>query len=253
MPTLLELQCEFAAHLSGDNAPSAKFVADGAIPAASRVAVYRNNSRSFFENALRGTYPVIERRVGTDYFKQLATHYREVHPSRSGDLHWIGRDFAAFLAAHLADSPYVWLAELAALEWAVAAAAVAADSARAELALLSAYPPEQLGELRFAFVPSLHTLDASVPVLTVWRGNQAGLANKPVDLSSGGECVVVHRAASNNVELRRVTPAELSFLRALQCGRRLGEALDESELPLESFQRTLAWLFADGCVAAIKA
>jgi hypothetical protein len=252
MPTLRDLQGAFAAQLLDTPATPPPFVAGDAIPAASRLAVYRNNSRSFFDSALRATYPVVERRVGTDYFKQLCLRYREVHPSSSGDLHGVGRNFAAFLAEHLADSPYVWLAELAALEWAIADSAVSADSERLEIAALQGYPPDELGALRFTFVPSAHLLDASVPVLTVWRANQGESAGGPIDLSTGGECVVVHRAASNDVEMRRVALVEFRFLRALESGRPLGDAIEESELTLETLPRVLKSLFEDGLVAAIN-
>jgi len=68
----------------------AALTADG-IAAEARLQVYRNNSRALFEQALRLTFPVVLRRVGDDYFRQLAHFHRAAHPSRSGDLHDVGR------------------------------------------------------------------------------------------------------------------------------------------------------------------
>lgn len=251
MPTLRDLQRAFAAHLHGTADAPTDFAVETSLPAAARLAVYRHNSRSFFDGALRSTYPVVERRVGADYFQQLSVHYRRAYPSTRGDLHWVGQRFPAFLQSHLADSPYAWLAELAALEWAIAAAAVAPDSARVGLEGLRGVAPEHLSAVRFRLIPSLATVEASVPVLTVWRANQSGVASVPVDLSSGGECVLVYRNVEDIVELRGVTPRELAFVRALRSERSLEQALDESDLALDTLQRALAHLFTDGCVAEI--
>ena len=101
MPALREVQRAFGTWLLGrtDDAPD---WADGnEVSPESRLRVYRNNSRALFEQALQLTYPALCRRVGTDYFRQLVHHYREAHPSRSGDLHDVGRSFPGFLAAHL--------------------------------------------------------------------------------------------------------------------------------------------------------
>ncbi len=251
MPTLREIQSAFAAHLlTAADAPTS-FVVDAAIPAAARLAVYRHNSRSFFDAALRSTYPVIERRVGTDYFKQLSAQYRDAHPSARGDLHWVGAHFPRFLAQHLADTPYAWLTELAQLEWAVAAAAVAPESERIGVDALRNVAPDSLGAVRLQLIPSLAVIEASVPVLAVWRANRDQASSVPIDLALGGECVVVHRAASDDVELRRVSAEECRFVRALHDGQSLEEALEQSALAIEALQQALARLFGDGCVAAI--
>jgi len=51
------------------------------------------------------------------YFHRLAADYRAAHPSRSGDLHWIGESFRAWLAVRLAGTEYAWLLTSPRLEW----------------------------------------------------------------------------------------------------------------------------------------
>ena len=85
---------------------------------AQRLEVYRNNAWQFFLAALERTYPVTQRRVGADFFRQLAREYRAQHPSQHGDLHWIGEAFPAWLADRMTGTGYEWLADLARLEWA---------------------------------------------------------------------------------------------------------------------------------------
>src|SRR3954463_12982996 len=103
--SLRELQKSFAAALRDPAVTCA------VVPPAN-LSIYRNNARINFHDALALTFPVTRRRVGEDYFRQLAAHYGEKFPSRSSDLHWAGKEFAGFLDAYL-DPDYAWLADLA--------------------------------------------------------------------------------------------------------------------------------------------
>jgi len=251
VPGLLELQRSFAAGLREPAHAAGEWAAADGIAAEARLQVYRNNSRALFEQAVRLTFPVVLRRVGDDYFRQLAHFYRVAHPSRSGDLHDVGRAFAAFLTAHLADTPYAWLGELAALEWAVAEAGVAAESATASAATLAAVAPEAIEAVRFEFVPSLRLVDGSLPILSVWRANQGDAPETLVDLSAGPEFVVVHRGA-DGIELRSVARHDFAFVAALAGGEALGVAVDIAALPIDRLAGLLRWLFDDGIVAAVR-
>ena len=250
MPALLELQASFATGLRDCPSAVGEWAVSDGIPADARLRVYRNNARALFEQALQLTFPVVCRRVGDDYFRQLAHHFRAASPSRAGDLHEIGRQFTDFLAAHLTGTPYAWLAELAALEWAIAEAGVAADASTAAAASLGGLEPEALAAVRFELVPSLRRIASSLPVLSVWRANQPNSEECVVDLSVGPECAIVHRG-STGVELRDVTRAEFDFITALEAGATLGDAVETAAVPLAALPMLLHWLFRDGIVAAV--
>ena len=79
MASLRELQTSFAASLRD---PS---TACDVLPN-ENLAIYRNNAATAFRTALECSYPVLRRRVGDDYFRQLADQYRQRFPSRHGDL-----------------------------------------------------------------------------------------------------------------------------------------------------------------------
>ena len=263
MASLRDLQAGFAAALRVDAPAAAAADNDAAqrafVPAIvggtfeprERLQVYRNNSRAMFDGALERTYPVLLRRVGEDYFHQLAHGYRARHPSRSGDLHWVGRHFPEFLAEHLEGGGYEWLAQLATLEWACECALVAAGEPAVGVEVLAGLGAGALASTCLSLQPSLHCISASVPVLDVWQANQPGGDGRPVDLARGGQCVLVS-CGDAGLELREVGAGTLEFVRQLQAGAPLAAALGHSGLPDHAFAGALALLFEAGLVTGAR-
>ena len=169
MASLCELQRDFAAALRARDEGSRRVLA---VRPLANLDVYRNNTDWQFRHALAVCFPVMQRRVGEDYFRQLAREYRQRYPSRSGDLHWVGRDFATFLEGHLAGSEYVWLADLARLEWAREVASIAPVLPHLGPEALASIAADALEDLRFQLQPSLHLGASEYPVFTVWKANQ---------------------------------------------------------------------------------
>src|SRR6267142_1196042 len=121
---------------------------DNGADSRARLAIYRNNLREGFRKALALEFPVIERLVGEDYFRQLALSFLAEHPSRAGDLHPIGEPFAQFLHSRFEGTPYAYLSDVATLEWAYQQSLVAADAPPFDVATLREIPPEDYGRLR---------------------------------------------------------------------------------------------------------
>jgi Putative DNA-binding domain len=256
---LAALQARFAAALrdpqggAGSIDPAlAGAVRDDGIAPAARLAVYRNNARAMFSGALGRTFPVLARRVGPGYFERLASEYRAAHPSRSGDLHWIGSAFPAWLEARLAGTEYAWLADLARLEWACEEVLVAADSAAIGVDALAAVDPGDLADLRVGLQPALRCVHSAYPVWSVWRENQPDASGAAVDLGLGAEHVVVTRTGDRPL-LHLRPEAEVRFVAALAGGRTLGMALGQSGLPVDGLANALAWLFGHGLVVTLDA
>jgi hypothetical protein len=243
MASLRELQRSFAAALRDP-------AADCPVRPATRLAIYRANASANFRRALELTFPVVHRRVGDDYFAQLAHHYRGRFPSRSGDLHWAGRDFADFLELHLADGDYAWLADLARLEWARQSAAVIAFATPVGADALGGFAPEQLEGLHFTLQPSLRLIASPFPVVSVWLANQMENA-PPVDQSLGAEHAMA-LARPDGVEIARLAPDVFSYLSALAGGAALGEAMTRAQLDGPRLTQALGYLFNAGLVTGVS-
>jgi hypothetical protein len=216
-----------------------------------RFEVYRNNAWQFFQTALARTYPVLQRRVGPDYFRQLAREYREVHPSRRGDLHWVGAEFPAWLAGRLDGSGYEWLVDLARLEWACADAAVAPGAAPIDLTALAQFAPEDLPSLRLQWQASLRRVRSSFPIFSVWHANQDEAEPATVDLALGAEhCVVA--CTADRVVVYRLDPTDFAVLGAMTEGKALGAALDSTGADANDLARVLEWAFSAGLVTGVS-
>ena len=254
--SLRDLQARFASALlaRGHDAPEcldfAQALAGDDLAALARLRVYRNNSRLVQIDALGRTYAVLRRRVGEEFFEQLATEYRAAHPSPRGDLHWIGERFPAWLAARLADTGYQWLADLARLEWACEQALVAPEATAVALDALGRIPVEALAEATLNLHPSVQVVSSPWPVWSVWKENQPEAAGRAVDLEQGAEHVIVARV-NNQLVLLSTADADLRFVAELVAGRTLGAAVDQSGLPIESLAPLLGRLFAEGLVTGV--
>jgi hypothetical protein len=256
--TLALLQGRFAAALRDSGPQSeaairqlADCIVDDGLEPARRVQVYRNNARAMFVGALERTYPVVRRQAGDEQFSAMARDYRAEHPSRSGDLHWVGMEFPPWLARRVAGSELAWLAELARLEWACEEAMVAPrlpPLAAAELARVS---PETLAELGLVLQPCLRTVSSPFPVWSAWRAGQVDGAEDPVDLALGAQHVVV-TCDDTGLVLRSLPEDQFRFVAALRGGSALGNALELAALDVEALPGVLAWLFGEGLVTAMR-
>lgn len=250
---LLDAQRDFARALHGQDttAPGSDRFDGTAIAVTDRLAVYRNNARQFFRTALALTYPVLQRRVGEDFFRQLATEYRALHPSRSGDLHWVGAEFPAWLQDRLRDSEYAWLADLARLEWACEEAGAAATLASVPLQSLASIPPEGMDGVRLRLQPSLRLVASRWPVWSVWSANQAEGA-APVDLDSGPEHCACVGSTDAGVAVFRLDAEAYGLVAELQRDASLAEALARTGTSPEALARVLEWAFAHDLVVEVS-
>ncbi|MFO1394962.1 MAG: DNA-binding domain-containing protein [Steroidobacteraceae bacterium] len=252
---LVALESAFAAALDRHErygAAAAALFCDDGIPAVDRLQYYRNNVGAIFEEALARTFPVLRRRVSEGHFATLAREYRAAHPSRSGDLHWVGREFPAWLEQRYAGSDYSWLADLAHLEWACEEALVADWRPPVGPEALAAIAPDDLAQVRLAMQPSLRLVASEHPIWSVWRANQPDAPGEPVDPALGAESVVVTQVP-DGIELHSVPPAQYQLIAALAAGETLIGALEASGVTADELEPTLRFVFEAGLVTGVIA
>jgi len=218
MPTLPELQEQFAQAVFADSAPAfSRLLRTHEVTAEDRLAVYRDNVLHNLTGALRDLYPVVLRLTGEDWFRQAAHGYIYSHASRSGDLNDYGREFADCLAGLpvvAGDLPY--LPDTARLEWLVHEVFHAGDAGPLDLECLAGVPSQDHGKLHFHLHPACRLLQSDYPVHRIWQVNQPGHSGEEmVSLEEGGATVLVFRGADYTTGVEALDAAVSSFISAL--------------------------------------
>ena len=227
MLTLRDLQRTFVQGALSNAAPAlaAEIVGAGIAPER-RLAIYRNNAVEGFLKTLQATFPTIVRLSGVDWFRQVGRRYMHRHPSRCGNVHYVGERFASFLEAQLAGSSYEYFADVAQLEWAYQEVLVAADHPTFELSALALVAPADYGALTFSTHPAMRLVQSQFPVLAIWRANQPDAASdERIALDQGSSSVLLIRR-DDHVELRELPPADFALLAALARGASLAQAAE---------------------------
>ena len=190
------------------------------------IEVYRNNYRGNLHDALAGAYPVIEQLVGKDFFRLLTRSYIEQHPSRSGNLHRYGEQLGPFVATFPPAKLLVYLAEVAALEWACHLAYFAPDAPMPDIQMLAQLEPEQYSRLTLLSHPATHVVRSSYPIAAIWQAHQPGSPEDfHIDLDSG-PCVALVTRMHDVVQVSELTEAEAAWLSEIRAGIALGIATD---------------------------
>ena len=257
MPSLRELQQDFAGALFAAEGTAPAFAIAGPAIISERIAIYRTAMFANYRKALGATYAVVQRLVGTPFFNAAVDEFVRAHASTCGDLNVYGDEFGNFLAAypHARDLPY--LPDVARLEWAIDEAQRAADFTRAPeavLAALAAVPPEELASVRFHLDPSCRLVASAFPILRIWQVNQADHeGDDTVDLDAGADALLVRREAAG-VSLSQQAPGEHAFVAALAAGAPLGEALDAAQGAAAAFDlgATLRKHIASGTIVGVR-
>jgi hypothetical protein len=208
-------------------AKGAYIKADG-IAATDRIAIYRNNVFTNYREALKAVYPVVEKLVGEQFFRQTADGYIRAYPSLSGDLNSYGGNFSQFLAAFEPAKQLPYLPDVARLEWLMELVFHASDCTPMALAKLAAVPQSQYDELRFMLHPASQLFQSNYPIARIWQVNQPDWQGDcVVDLQLGG-CQLLICRDNFSVVLKPLSLDEYTMLSRLAVGDNIATAFNKA-------------------------
>lgn len=223
MPTLRELQQDFSDavlhHAASVLAPHIRGPGTE-----ERAMLYANTVYGTLGKALGSIYPVIARLVGNRCFDGLTRRFIREVPSRSGDLHEFGGEFADFITGTPLGVDYPYLPDVARLEWLVHRVFHARDAAPLDVHRLRAVPPERRAELKFVLAPASALLVSAYPVHRIWEANQPEHDGSAV-LDTEETRLLVLRVSAG-IEMISLSRGGLAFLSALGAGRAIVSALE---------------------------
>jgi len=193
---------------------------------AQHIAIYQNNIIANLVNTLRDTYPLVTKMVGDDFFKIAAKEYITQYPSRSANLHDYGEYFGKFLAEYPPVHDLIYLTEIAEFEWACHIIYFAAEHAALDIRILDHLTSDQYEKLYFIMHPASQLMQCHYPILKIidlCKGN----TTEDIDISEGGINLLIIRR-DLDICLVPLTASEFVFLTALQDGKTLSGALQET-------------------------
>ena len=234
MPKLRELQKAFGAsvlaedHEGAEGSKAAGFIHRGKLTPQQQLQIYRNNYFLGMSEALRATYSVINELVSEGFFRYAADCYIRQNPSTTGDLGNFGDGFPEFIETFEPAAGHPYLSDVARLERAWHQVMHAADAAPLSGSRLQALTAAPLENLHFQLHPASRLLESKWPIWTLWSCHYSEATEsdraRRIDLDGGGERVLVIRPQWQN-EAHLLAPGEFAFLKALDAGQVLPEAI----------------------------
>ncbi len=227
MPALLEVQQAMSRCLLGGEMPTLVPGLDAA--ALERLSIYRNTCRSTLLNALRLSFPAVQRLVGEEFFEGAVQCFIDEGPGGIPDSAWLyeyGGEFAAFLASFPPAAGLPYLSDVARLEWAVNRALHAPDAERLDVVHLASLIGGR-ADARLIPHASICLLSLQYPADRIWRAvleeDDAALA--AVNLSASPVRLLIERD-DTGVQVQRLHEAAWTLAKRLCAGLPLCEALD---------------------------
>jgi len=222
MPTLRELQQDFAVAVLHHAAPALAPYIHGPQPE-TRALLYANTVYGTLTKALESVHPVIARLLGARCFDGLACHFIRQVPSRSGDLHDFGVEFADFVAGTPLAENYPYLPDVARLEWLVHRVFHARNAAPLDVRRLRDVAPEHYAQLRFILAPASALLASLYPVHHIWEANQPERDGSVVIEREEVWLLLLRGAAG--IEMIPLSCGQYALLSALQAGATISTAV----------------------------
>lgn len=231
---------------------------NGAVGAADRFGVHRNNMMVALVDALATTFPVTRALVGEDFFGAMARDYVRVDPPDSPIVAACGAGFADFIADHAPVAGIAYLADVVRLERLRAEAYHAADADAVDAGQWSGLlaNPVRLANACVRLQPACRWLACAHPVLSIWQAHQHADVQRDAALASldlgASEDVLVHRPQWD-VQHVALPVGGIPWLEALRAGSTLGDALQRTctQHPQASPDLLFALVLQHGLVTAI--
>jgi hypothetical protein len=226
MPTLLEVQVAMRRSLLHNTTAAVSALLAPEI-SEDRLDIYRNTFLATLTKALRITFPASEKLVGAEFFEGAAQSFVEARPPGHAWLDLYGAEFPDFLRDFPAAASVPYLADVAALEWAVNGARHAPVQSPLDLARLAAVTANGQMDICFTPHPSVRLLRVRYPADLIWRAVLASddEALGQIDLQVGPVHLLIEQLSSE-LKLTRMGEDSWLFLSHLCGGEALGTALD---------------------------
>jgi hypothetical protein len=225
---LRDFQSEMSAYLTSPPGPEVPHRLLALLPSdsardAKRFAVYKNNVYARLVDALRASFPAVERLVGEEFFRYAAVEYVSRTPALTATLLAYGESFPGFLAGFQPAKSVPYLSDVARLEYLYLESYHAPDAeSLAQWSDATAREPAYV-----PLHPSARLMTSPYEVSRIWELNRRDAPVEDVVLPPVREYLLIVRPG-REVEVRRVSLGAYSALRAIANGASVAQACREA-------------------------
>ncbi|MGB7432478.1 MAG: DNA-binding domain-containing protein [Ahrensia sp.] len=203
-----------------------------------RYNVYRNNATVSLISALADIFPATKKIIGEERFSLLARSYVRAHPPTSPLLFRYGDGFADFAGAFEPIAHLTYLKDVATAERLWLTAFHAADEPALTGELLSAIPPDMLGDVVFHRHAATATIVSDKAVFSIFAMNRDLMPLEAIDLDQP-QAILITRPACD-VVVTGIDTGAAAFIDAFGPGATLNDALAAAFAVDETFDLSAA-------------
>jgi uncharacterized protein (UPF0276 family) len=206
------------------------------LSARERFEIYQSGYRSRLVECLADDYPVLGQTLGEQRFEAICNAYIDCHPSHSPSLNAFGAQMSAFCRDQPSsgfEEASQFLADLAALEWALVEAIHAEIAAPFDFASLRGVPIEAWSTARLVPSGAVRILRSEYPVNAYYQACRDGAPPSIPEPCASATAVYRQGLALWRTDL---TPAMTQILEALLAEVPIGDALSRMAVPGEDAQ-----------------
>jgi hypothetical protein len=228
VPSLSELQHSLAEALfraADDTRSNASSWFRDADAARAGLRVHRNTVIGACWNALRMSYPTLERCLGGPLFEALAADFARSHPPIEPALSRYGEAFAHFAAEHVPEAARAMIRAMGVFDWLFERVAQCAPGFHGAVAV------RLEGGARLQLAPSLRLHESAWPVDVLRECWLAGDAPAARSMPAEPIRVAVWRKAQG-VALNRLSAPSFALLARLEAGASMDDALLAAAQPV---------------------
>jgi len=189
-----------------------------------RISIYRNNFFASTSDVLKETFSTIEKLVGEDFFRALASAYIQQHPPKQPAMIFLGHDFPQFIRRfeHTQSLPY--LADIAQFDWAQHTAYFAKDATPLTPNYFASQDNAHLAESRFILHPSVHLISSDFAIFSIWQTALDNQQGETVNYSEPQSVLIVRPDVE--VKTYQLSQPMRTLIQALMSGKPLLGALE---------------------------
>lgn len=215
-----------AAILGGDMANVAEELLAGTADPGRRLRIYRNNTFASLTECLKATFPVTVRLADERFFAYAAHQFIAAHPPREARLSAYGGEFPRFLAAFPPAREFPIIAEMASLEWAIAACLNDTEEPPVPMSVLELAEVGS-GAAGLCLQPNLRFAMARWPLIGVWSSHKRETVAIDGPLARKLSRIAVSHNGED-IQLLELDAARFAFWRALHRGLSLALAAERA-------------------------